>query len=140
MSKRVANMGVLKYLVLKKLAGKEHYLHALYEYLMNNASPAVLERKYNINRRLIASMKQRIREKNSVHGMEIARRAIQVILETPMPQLTLVGDGEIHFYCRACGREFRGIYPEDHIAKKHGATLKYYTILVKLRIRGGGFG
>jgi hypothetical protein len=133
-------MGVIKYLVLKKLSGKEHYLHALYEYLMNNASPSELEYKYKINRRLIVSMRQRLREKNSVYGMEIARRAIPVILKTPMPQMTLQINGEIHFYCRVCKREFRNIYPEDHIVKKHQIALKYYTVLIRMKLRGVLFG
>jgi hypothetical protein len=132
-------MGVLKYLVLKKLAGKDLYLHALYEYLMNNASPSELEYKYKINRRLIASMKQSLREKNPIYGEDIARRAIPVVLKTPMPQMILQINGEIHFYCRVCQREFTKIYPEDHIMKRHQIALKYYTIMVKLRLKGWGF-
>jgi transposase-like protein len=85
-------------------------------------------------------MKQRLREKNSVHGMEIAKRAIPVILRTPMPQLTITLNGEIRFYCRVCGREFTNIYPEDHIYKSHETALKYYTVLVKIRLKGWGLG
>jgi len=122
-------VSVISYLVLKKLVGKEHYLHALYEYIMNNASPGVLEQKYSINRRLIVSMKQRIREKNSI-GEKIAKRAIPIILKTPMPQLTIVINGEISFFCRICGKEYNTIYPEDHIAKKHREILRNYTKIV----------
>jgi hypothetical protein len=57
-----------------------------------------------------------------------------------MPQLTLQTNGENHFYCRICGREFLGIYPEDHIVKKHQTALKYYTILIKMRLKGWGLG
>ena len=133
-------MGVIKYLVLKKLSGKEHYLRALFDYLVGNESPSELERKYNINRRLIVSMKQRMREKNS-HGMEIAKRAIPVILETPMPQLTLAlavnvaVNGGPGFYCRLCRTIYYNIYPEDHILKKHQIALKYYAVLVKMQLR-----
>ena len=128
-------MGVVKYLVLKRLAGKEHYLRALCEYLVNNESPSGLERKYNINRRLIASMKQSLKVK-SIYGLDIAKRAIPVILETPMPQLTLPVNGGVGFYCRVCQREFTNIYPEDHITKRHEIALRYYTIMVKLRLKG----
>ena len=128
-------MGVIRYFVLKKLSGKEHYLQALYEYLTDNASPSELELRYKINRRLIVSMKQRLREKNSI-GTEIARRAIPVILETPMPQLTLASNDGIGFYCRPCRTIYYNMYPEDHIVKKHQIALKYYTIIIKLRLRG----
>jgi hypothetical protein len=121
-------MGVIKYLVLKKLAGKEHYLYALYEYIMSNARPADLEHKYGINRRLIMSTRLKMREKNSL-GEEIARRAIPIILRTPMPQL-VIANGEISFFCRVCGEEYNTIYPEDHIAKKHREILINYTKIV----------
>jgi hypothetical protein len=127
---RVIIMGVIKYLVLKKLSGKEHYLYALYEYLMNNASPKEVETKYQISRNHIRSIKQRIREKHSTHGEEIARRAIPIILRIPMPQLTIVINGEISFFCRVCGKEHNTIYPEDHIAKKHREILKNYVRIV----------
>jgi DNA-directed RNA polymerase subunit L len=136
MPREVDTMGVIKYLVLKRLAGKENYLRALYEYLTNNESPSELEYKYKINRRLIVSMKLRIREKNPIYGEEIVRRAIPIILKTPMPQLTLQINGEIHFYCRVCGREFRNIYPEDHIAKNHRVAVAYYTIIIKMQLKG----
>jgi hypothetical protein len=131
----VIMVGVISYLVLKKLVGKEHYLYALYEYLMNNASPKEVETKYQISRNHIRSLKCRIREKNSIYGEEIARRAIPVVLKTPMPQLTLQINGEIHFYCRICGEEFRNIYPEDHIAKRHQIALKYYTTIIKIQLK-----
>ena len=129
-------MGVVKYLVLKKLAGKDLYLHALYEYLTNNASPSELEYKYKINRRLIVSMKQRLREMNQIYGEGIARRAIPVILKTPMPQLTLTLNGGVGFFCRVCQTIHYNIYPEDHIMKRHQIALKYYTILVKMKLKG----
>jgi hypothetical protein len=134
MPRGVIIMGVISYLVLKKLSGKEHYLHALYEYIMSNARPADLEHKYSINRRLIVSMKQRIREKNSI-GEEIARRAIPVVLKTPMPQLTLTLNGDISFFCRICGKEYNTIYPEDHIAKKHREILRNYTKIIIERLK-----
>ena len=128
-------MGVLKYLVLKKLSGKEHYLQALYEYLTDNASPSELEQKYGINRRLIVSMKQRLREMNQIYGEGIARRAIPVILKTPMPQLTLTLNGGVGFFCRVCQTIHYNIYPEDHIMKRHQIALKYYTIIIKVQLK-----
>ena len=127
-------MGVIKYLVLKKLSGKEHYLRALFDYLVGNESPSELERKYNINRRLIASMKQSLKEK-SIYGLDIAKRAIPIILKTPMPQLTIATNGEISFYCKLCRTIYYNMYPEDHIVKKHQIALKYYTILVKMQLK-----
>ena len=126
-------MGVIKNLVLKKLSGKEHYLHALYEYIMSNARPADLEHKYGIHRRLIASMRLKMKEKNSL-GEEIAKRAIPIILRTPMPQL-VVANGGISFFCRICKKEYNNIYPEDHITKKHREILKNYVRIVIEEIR-----
>jgi hypothetical protein len=121
--------------VLKRLCGKEHYLYALYEYINNNASPKDIETKYQISRNHIRSIKQRTREKHSTHGEEIARRAIPVILKTPMPQLTLTLNGEISFFCRVCGKEYNTIYPEDHIAKKHREILRNYTKIIIERLK-----
>jgi hypothetical protein len=81
-------------------------------------------------------MRQMIREMNPIYGVEIARRAIPIILRSPMPQLVIGINGEIHFYCRVCGFRGIGIYPEDHIVKKHQAALKYYATIIKTQLRG----
>jgi hypothetical protein len=124
---RVIIMGVLRYLVLKKLAGKEHYLRALYEYI-KGARPSDLASKYGMDKNHISALKLRIREKNN-YGEEIAKRAIPIILKTRMPQLVIT-NGEMSFFCRICGKEYNNIYPEDHITKKHREILKNYVRIV----------
>jgi hypothetical protein len=126
-------MGGIEYLVLKRLCGKEHYLRALYEYI-EGARPSDLASKYGMAKNHISALKLRIREKNN-YGEEIAKRAIPIILRTPMPQLTLTLNGDISFFCRICGKEYNTIYPEDHIAKKHREILRNYTKIIIERLK-----
>ncbi len=109
---------LIKYLVVKVLAGHGYAVQAVYEHIVNEVSPSVLAHRYGMSKHQLRGYTQRVIEKT---GSEWRAKALLRLL-TPYilrvkPIIIFYGNGKA--YCSYCREEILVAKAEDHVRRKH---------------------
>ncbi len=109
---------LVKYLVVKALAGHGYAVQAVYEHIVNEISPSTLAYKYGMSKHQLRGYTQRVIEKA---GSEWRAKALLRLL-TPYilrvkPIIVVYGDGKA--YCSYCKVEIPMAKTEDHVRRRH---------------------
>jgi len=109
---------VTTYLVIKALAGKHTIVQALYEYFVEDASPARLSHKYGFEKHQIRGYIQRIMEKarDYYRARTIVKHVAPYVLRLK-PAFKRINDAIVQ--CKICGDQMAYIAFEDHLVREH---------------------
>ena len=124
---QVALREIAKYLVAKRLAGDLITIQVIYDYIVNDMSPADVAAKWRIyNKYMVRGYAQRVFEKvpsSRLHVKRIIASEVLKAIHYPLLKLRpiVVKSGAVYL-CLKCGREvFRA---EAHVRKAHKAEIE----------------
>jgi len=122
---RTSIEGLLEYLIVKALAGKDNVIKALTDYFVYGESPSVIALKYDLSKHQVRGYAQRIVEKTGsvTRAKVILKYATPIILKIKPITRSL---NNSFIKCLLCGEEFPFQIAEDHIKKKHMSIVEDY--------------
>jgi len=129
----------VRYLVLKKMVGKNEILLAIQDYMEGKIRPADVQAKYGITKWNFKKQAKTYigRARNSIFAQIIATKAIPIILEV-VP--TVLENHHNHKsgtrVCKLCGKELFND-ADIHVSVKHKKELEKYTEKVISLIKNG---
>jgi hypothetical protein len=117
--------GLLEYLIVKALAGKENVIKALTDYFVYSESPSIVALKYGLSKHQVRGYAQRIVEKTGsvTRAKVILKYATPIVLKIK-PITKKLNSSFIK--CLLCGEELPLQIVEDHIRKKHTSIVEDY--------------
>jgi hypothetical protein len=117
--------GLLEYLIVKALAGKDNVVKALSDYFVYGESPSVIALKYGLSKHQVRGYAQRIVEKTGsvTRAKVILKYATPIILKIK-PVTKKMNSSFVK--CLLCGEELPLQIAEDHIRKKHTPIVEDY--------------
>lgn len=107
---------LLKYLVVKVLAGDMVTLHALKEYLIDGESPSVLSYKYKVGKFKLRGYIQRVTEKAG--NYRIAQHILRSTYDNLSKLAPIVIKVSGGYYCTVCEKTLT-MNPERHVRLEH---------------------
>jgi len=126
-------VSIIKYLVIKRLAGDTITILAVKEYLVDGASPSTIGYKYHVSKFRIRGYVQRVVDK--AHSHAIAAAVVRATFPYIMgidPIILKIGG---KYVCILCDTQLRQGQVEHHIRRKHKDIVNNITsqIIIKLR-------
>jgi|UniRef100_A0A7J3Z6D0 hypothetical protein len=117
--------GLLEYLIVKALAGKDNVIKALSDYFVYGESPSVIALKHGLSKHQVRGYAQRIVEKTGsvTRAKVILKYATPIILKIK-PVTKKLNSSFVK--CLLCGEELPLQIAEDHIRKKHMPIVEDY--------------
>jgi len=111
-------IALVRFLVIKRLAGNSSMLMAVKEYFVDGVSPSSISYKYKVSKFRVRGYIQRVTEKtrNSYLASSIIKQVFPVILEVE-PAVIKVNE---KYVCLLCDQSFNNeITVENHLRRKH---------------------
>ncbi len=111
-------IALVRFLVIKRLAGNSSMLMAVKEYFVDGVSPSSISYKYKVSKFRVRGYIQRVTEKtrNSYLASSIIKQVFPLILEIE-PAVIKVNE---KYVCLLCDQSFSNeITVENHLRRKH---------------------
>ncbi|MCC6033033.1 MAG: zinc finger RNA-binding protein [Desulfurococcaceae archaeon] len=111
-------IALVRFLVIKRLAGNSSMLMAVKEYFVDGVSPSSISYKYKVSKFRVRGYIQRVTEKtrNSYLASSIIKQVFPLILEIE-PAVIKVNE---KYVCLLCDQSFNNeITVENHLRRKH---------------------
>ncbi len=111
-------IALVRFLVVKRLAGNSSMLMAVKEYFVDGVSPSSISYKYKVSKFRVRGYIQRVTEKtrNSYLASSIIKQVFPIILEIE-PAVIKVNE---KYVCLLCDQSFNNeITVENHLRRKH---------------------
>ncbi len=125
---------VIRYLVLKKMAGDELLLRATYDYMVHDLNIRDLADLYGYSRTVIRATKQRIIEKSGgdrrLAKEIVARTTREIIRHVPR-----YGVGRLYGLCTLCRMYIDNDHIVDHFDKYHSDLINAYARMILEMLR-----